>query len=139
MDQGLIELIRELAEPIGAVSIKRMFGGVGLFRDGRMFGLVAMDVLYFKVDAESEALFTAEGLEPFGYTAKTGDRVIMSYRRAPERVFDDPDEFVVWARHGIGAAMRSLEAGRAKKPRAPRTAGGAGTTAKKRRGVSTVE
>ena len=119
MDQGLIELIRELAEPIGGVAMKRMFGGVGLFRDGRMFAIVVADVLYFKVDAESAHLFEAEALEPFGYTAKTGERVVMSYRRAPERVFDDPDEFLIWARHGIGAAMRSAEKPVRKSARTP--------------------
>ncbi len=34
----------------GSVSVRRMFGGAGLYREGRMFGLIADDVVYLKVD-----------------------------------------------------------------------------------------
>lgn len=34
----------------GEVTVRKMFGGAGLYRDGKMFGLVADDVVYLKVD-----------------------------------------------------------------------------------------
>ena len=34
----------------GGVSARKMFGGAGLYRDGKMFGLIADDVTYLKVD-----------------------------------------------------------------------------------------
>ena len=39
----------ELLGPLGPVSARRMFGGVGLFHGGNMFGLIARDELYLKV------------------------------------------------------------------------------------------
>jgi TfoX/Sxy family transcriptional regulator of competence genes len=35
------EFIHDLFQPFGAVTVRRMFGGAGLFADGVMFGLVS--------------------------------------------------------------------------------------------------
>lgn len=106
MESGLVEHIKELAEPLGGIRVKKMFGGWGLFTDERMFGLVADDVLYLKTDAKTAPAFEAEGLEPFTFDRSDGRALVMSYRRAPERVFDDPDEFRAWTLAAIAAAAR---------------------------------
>lgn len=93
--------------PIGGVSLRRMFGGLGIFRDGLMFALAVDEILYFKADAETVPLFEAEGSEPFSYDTKDGRRVIMAYRRAPERLFDDEDAFRTFAETAIGTARRA--------------------------------
>ena len=46
--------LAELFAPLGGVVFRRMFGGVGVFRDGLMFALVADDVLYMKADDGDE-------------------------------------------------------------------------------------
>lgn len=91
----------------GPVSIRRMFGGAGVFHHGLMFALIADDTLYLKADDVSEAAFEAEGLGPFTYEAARGKRTIMSYWQAPERLFDDPDELSAWAARAYEAAVRS--------------------------------
>lgn len=106
MNTELRDLLLDLTRPIPGLAIKRMFGGLGLFADGQMFGLVAGDELYFKVDADTAAAFDAENLPPFSYTKKDGVAVLTSYRRAPERLLDDADEFLVWARDAVAAARR---------------------------------
>ncbi|MBT9288120.1 TfoX/Sxy family protein [Prosthecodimorpha staleyi] len=113
---GLVDFLKELCEPIGDVRFRRMFGGWGLFADEAMFGLVAGDTLYFKADAETAPLFEAEDLGPFTYQRADRGAVLTSYRRAPERVFDDPDEFRLWARRAMAAARRHA----ADKPKAKR-------------------
>ena len=45
---GYRAFLEEMLAPLGGVAIRRMFGGLGLFRDRLMFGLVVRDVLYFK-------------------------------------------------------------------------------------------
>ncbi len=101
------EFLKEQLAAFGPVDVKRMFGDAGLFRDGLMFALIADDVLYFKVDDENTGAFEAEGLDHFTYTTKKGDRGLMSYRRAPERCLDDPDDMVEWAGLAFSAAMRA--------------------------------
>ncbi len=105
-----VEFLRDLCRPLGNVTSKRMFGGLCLWHDGLPFALVIDDALWFKVDAENAAAFEARALPRFSYTTKTGRRTVMSYARAPEEVWDDPDEFVTWARIAIAAAQRTAAA-----------------------------
>ena len=108
MSQGLIDHLRELSDGMDGVSFKRMFGGWGMFQNGRMFGLVARDTAYLKTDALSDPVFDAEELDHFTVEKKSGQHLQTSYRRLPERCLDDVDEFQHWARYGIAAANRTL-------------------------------
>ena len=45
------DIIRELFADFGAVQVRRMFGGAGLFADGVMFGLVSDGQIFLKADA----------------------------------------------------------------------------------------
>jgi len=94
-------------EGFGPVETRRMFSGAGFFRDGLMFALVAGDVLYLKADETTRDAFEAEGLEPFSYATSKGRNTIMSFMRAPETCFDDPDEMVRWCRTAFEAALRA--------------------------------
>ncbi len=123
VSKALHAQLEELLEPLGAIRIRAMFGGAGLFLDDRMFGLVAADVLYFKVDAQNLPAYEAEDLPPFTYTTKTGRNSIMSYRRAPDRVFDDPDEMMAWAREAVAAAARAAPARKPSLKRQPSAPG----------------
>jgi DNA transformation protein len=105
--------IRELFRDFGPVEVRRMFGGAGIYADGMMFGLVADGVIYLKADEQNVAAFEAEKLPPFTYATKDGKRGVMSYRRMPDRLYDDPDELAAWAREALAAARR----GRVRKTR----------------------
>lgn len=102
-----VEFFRDLCRPLGGVTSKRMFGGLCLWHEGLPFALVIDETLYFKVDEENRAAFEARGLPHFSYTTKTGRTTVMSYARAPEEIYDDPDEFAAWAKGAIGAARRA--------------------------------
>lgn len=117
---GFSELLKDALRGLGPVAVRRMFGGAGVYADGVMFGLVADDTLYFKADDETKRAFEGEGLEPFVYEGG-GRKVAMSYWRIPERLLDDPDEMVSWARTALGvaraaAAKKAKGAGPRKKP-----------------------
>jgi DNA transformation protein and related proteins len=99
--------IQELFSAFGVVAVRRMFGGAGIYADGTMFGLVASGVIYLKADDLNAPAFERENLPPFTYETKDGKRGVMSYRRMPERLYDDPDELASWARNALAAAQRS--------------------------------
>ncbi len=111
MKRGVVDpdSIRDLFQAFGPVSVRRMFGGAGLYADGVMFGLVADGVIYLKTDDEIAGVFEQEGLEPFVYTAAGGKRAVMSYRRMPDRLYDDPDELKLWASRSLAAANRKAK------------------------------
>ncbi|MEJ0077172.1 MAG: TfoX/Sxy family protein [Alphaproteobacteria bacterium] len=101
------ETIHELFREFGPVSVRRMFGGQGIFVDGRMIALVARDVIHLKADAETIPAFEAEGLGAFTYATKDGEHKLTSYWRMPERLYDDAEELAQWARRAHAAAMRA--------------------------------
>jgi DNA transformation protein and related proteins len=96
--------------------ITRMFGGYGVFREDRMFALVADDRLYFKCDAASRPLFEAKGLGPFSYEAR-GLRHSLAYFEAPPEVFEDNEAMREWVARAWRAAVE------AKRPAARKRAG----------------
>ena len=108
--------LEELFEHLPGVMFKGMFGGFGILHDGVMFGLVAYEQLYFKVDKEIEPRFAEARTEPFIYEGK-GRKVQMSYWTAPDVAMDDPEEFETWARLGMEAARRAAATKPPKKPR----------------------
>ena len=116
-----VEFYRDLCRPLGTVTAQRMFGGLCLKHAGLPFALVIRDVLYFKTDADTAQAFVARGLGPFSYTRSTGVTSVMSYHRAPEEVYDDPDVFADWARGAIAAAGRA--AAEKARPKTRRTRG----------------
>ncbi len=104
--QGFAEFLREQLVPLGRVTLRRMFGKTGVFCDQVMFAVVAQDTLYFRVDEHNRAEFKeAEAFPPLSYE-KHGQVIDLSFWRAPERLLDEPDELVTWARSALAAARR---------------------------------
>jgi DNA transformation protein and related proteins len=101
--------VQDLLSEFGPVSIRNMFGGAGIYADGVMFAILVDDTLYLKADALSARDFAAEGNGPFTYRPKGRAPVAMSYWEVPERLLDDPEELVAWARraHAVALAAKS--------------------------------
>ena len=106
---SFLDYVKDLFSPFGDITIRKMFGGAGIYCDGAIFALSDEDDIWFKVDDVSRAEFEAAGLRPFEVemNGKTGT---MSYYNAPEEIFDDNDAL----RHWTGLALAA--SARAKKP-----------------------
>jgi DNA transformation protein and related proteins len=124
VSDSFIDFLKENLAPLGVISVRKMFGGAGIYCNGQIFGIISDDVLYFKVDDETRPAFEAEATGPFRYPLKDGEQVMNSYWRAPERLFDEPDDFRAWARTALGVSRRAgTEKSKAKpKPRPATTA-----------------
>jgi len=120
-----VDHLAELFEPVGGVTIKRMFGGLGVFKGGLMFALVADDVLYFKADETTAPRFAAEGFGQWLYEGR-GKSVAMPYWQAPDRLYDEADDFADWARAAFEVAVRTQ-----KKPKGGERTSAAGKPARK--------
>jgi DNA transformation protein len=108
------ERIAELFAALGPVKCRRMFGGTGIYADGKMFALSYDGSIYLKANDRTAAAFEREGSVPFTYKTKAGRRAVMSYWRLPERLYDEPDELASWARQALRTA-REAGKGRARK------------------------
>jgi DNA transformation protein and related proteins len=103
---GFAGFLRDQLAPVGRITVRRMFGKTGVFCDGFMLGMVRDNTLYFRVDDDNRVAFKeAESFPPLNYE-KRGCAIDLSFWRAPERLFDEPDELVTWARAALAAARR---------------------------------
>jgi DNA transformation protein and related proteins len=118
--RDFVDHVLDLLSGWGGASARRMFGGYGLYRGDRMFGLIADDRLYLKVDERNRPDFEAAGMEPFTYSARSR-AVTMSYWEAPPELFDDAEAMVSWARRALEAALGAAGNKPAARPRKKRT------------------
>ena len=102
-----LDYLAELFEPVGRVVIRRMFGGLGFFRDGLMFGIWLDGTIYLKADDATRPAFEAEGCGPFVYGSKSGRETSLGYYRMPERLLDEPDELRQWALAAVDVAIKA--------------------------------
>ena len=100
------EFLSEQLAPLGRITMRRMFGKTGVFCDGLMLGMVTDNTLYLRVDDDNRAAFQEAASSPPLNYRKKGETIDLSFWRAPERLFDEPDELVTWARIALAAADR---------------------------------
>ena len=115
VSQEYKEYIMDLLDPIDDVIPRPMFGGVGLFMDGLMFGIISHnDQFFFKVDDDNRRDFEDAGSGPFKPDAARS--VTMSYYEVPVGVMEDQEKLALWAKNSWGAARRAA-AGKSKMKR----------------------
>lgn len=96
----------ELLEPLGGISVRRMFGGAGLYVDGLIVGLEIEGTFYLKADDLNRQQFADAGGSPFVYAGK-GKTVTVNYWTAPDEAMDSPEGMRPWAQLALGASLRS--------------------------------
>lgn len=106
---AFVEHCIELLAPLGAVRVRRMFGGWGLYVDDLFVALIASERLFLKADAGSRERFAAAGCEPFRYSAD-GEQVTLGYWSAPDEALDSPALMQPWARLALQAALAARAA-----------------------------
>lgn len=95
----------ELLAPLGPVTPRAMFGGFGLYLEGRMFGLIAWDTLFFKTDDGNRADYLTAGMDPFRPYA---DRATtMPYHEVPPELLEDGERLCLWGRKAFEVALRA--------------------------------
>jgi DNA transformation protein len=103
---GFAAFLRDQLAPLGGITMRRMFGKTGVFCNGLMLGMVTDDTFYVRVDDQNRAVFKeAEAAPPLNYQ-KRGATIDLAFWRVPERLLDEPDELVAWARAALAAARR---------------------------------
>lgn len=101
---------------VGPITNRSMFGGVGLYREGLFFALMANDHLYFKVDDSNRPDFEAAGMGPFMPFGNSKE--VMQYYEVPAFVLDNPDELAIWMDKAVCVAeMKKAKSSRAGRSR----------------------
>lgn len=100
--------IRDLFSGLGPVTVRRMFGGKGIYRDGLIFALEVGGEILLKADKESAPAFQEAGSRQWIYSGRPGRKPThMPYWSIPEEALDDPDCMAPWAQRAYEAALRA--------------------------------
>lgn len=110
--------VQEVFAPFGRVSVKRFFGGGGVYLGDTMFAAIFNDQIYLKADAETRAAFEAEGCEEFVWrNPKTKMVWNSAYFTMPAALFEDEDALKLWAGRAHQVALKAKSGRPARKPR----------------------
>jgi DNA transformation protein len=120
--QAYFAYVLEQLGALEGLASRRMFGGWGLYCDGRFFAVIFKDTLYFKTDESTRGEFETRGMRrfrPFPDRPQAGGG--SGYFELPAEVLEDPEACVAWARRAVAAAAKP-KATRARKTRLTRAA-----------------
>lgn len=102
----IVDWVTESLEPLGTVTARAMMGGQTLYCDGIVFAIVADGELWFKADTATDREWDSAERDKFTYE-RDGKTASMNYRRAPDDVYDYPEEMMRWAELGLVAGRRA--------------------------------
>jgi DNA transformation protein len=113
ISDGFRAFVLDQLEGVKGLRARAMFGGVGLYAADTFFGILAADVLYFKVGDANRSEYEGAGSLPFKPYA---DRpMTMPYYNVPIAVLEDAAALREWARRAVAVAAAGA-ARRRKKP-----------------------
>ncbi len=97
-----IAYVKDLFSGLGALTTRKMFGGLSIYRDGTIFALMRSDgVIMLKGVGDFIAVLQAEGCARWTYTRDNGTSSAMPYWSLPDAALDDPELACEWARRAL--------------------------------------
>lgn len=101
---SFVEFVTEQLAPLGALRVKRMFGGHGIYRGEAFFAIVHEGRLYFRTDPADRVHYRARGSREF-MPSKT--QTLGTYWEVPADVLEDPELVLQWAKKAAARPARS--------------------------------
>ena len=86
------------------INSKKMFGGVGYFKDGVMFGGIMDGLFHLKTDESNQAAFIEHGMKPWGMGNKIPKK---PYYEVPEAIIADREELKGWVEKAYLVAVKA--------------------------------
>ena len=94
-----IAFVVDLFSDVGPITTRKMFGGLGIYTNGKIFALPMSDGdLKLKGMGTMPAAYEEAGWQAWTYTRKDGAQSSMPYWTMPDALLDDPDAACDWAR-----------------------------------------
>ena len=104
-DEDLRDFLIEQLHDLDGVSTRAMFGGHGLYLDGRFFTIISGGRIYFRTDEKSRRAYTARGMTALSppHGRPRGPRTVDRNFELPPEILEDPAQLVLWARRAAAA------------------------------------
>lgn len=101
-----VTYVLDLLVPLGAIKIRKMFGGYGIYKDDIFFALIAENILYFKVAESNYSIYESHGSAPFSYERQGKIVALKSYWQVPVDILENREKFLEWALLAIKTAKQ---------------------------------
>lgn len=85
-----------------AFEARRMFGSLGLYRDGDFFGILHDGRLYLRTDAETRPEYERRGMAPFRPSPR---QTLKNYYEVPADILEDADLLAAWVQDAVIAGI----------------------------------
>ena len=91
---GFKDFVLDQLADLRGLTCRAMFGGYGLYRGGKFFGIVHKGRLYFKVSPKTINCYKKQGMKPFRPSTK---QTLKSFYEVPTNVLEDAEQLTDWA------------------------------------------
>jgi DNA transformation protein len=102
--EDYLDFIIDQLEEFGPIEPKKMFGGIGFFKEGLMFAMIGYGCFRLKVDDSNKQEYEEAGMLPLVSGTK---KKSMPYWEVPVEVIEDKHELIKWAKKSYAAAQRA--------------------------------
>ena len=102
VDENYLALITDQMSEIPNVDTKKMFGGLGFFREGIMFAIIGGGNFRLWADASNIADFEKHGMS--NYRPRPNSKV-MPYWKVPIEIMEDKAMLAIWAEKSYTVAV----------------------------------
>lgn len=103
VSENFKEYVVDQLGKLGYVTVKKMFGGAGIYYDGLIFGLLADDILYFKVDDSNKSDYVTAGMKPF--KPFEDKPMLMPYYEVPVDILENREQLAECAKKALIASI----------------------------------
>lgn len=106
---SLASYVAEQLAPLGRISSRAIFGGVGVFIDDRLLGIVMGEKLYLHTDKSNLDDYVARGMLQFKPYPNAFD-LTTDHHEVPQEVVNDPEQLKIWGERALNAAVEAARA-----------------------------
>lgn len=90
----------DVLRDIPGIASKKLFSGWGIYKYGKIFGIIIDDELYFKTNENNLKYFEENGSHPFSFS-RQGKIVFLPYWTLPDEIFSDEGKLIEWIERSI--------------------------------------
>jgi DNA transformation protein and related proteins len=109
MKSSLATYVTEHLAFLGRISNRAIFGGVGIFIEDRLLGIVINESLYLHTDRSNIDDYLSRGMEQFKPYPNAFD-LTTDHHRVPMEIIEDPEQLKAWGQRSLVAAIEAAKA-----------------------------
>ena len=106
---SLASYVTEQLAFLGRISNRSIFGGIGIFIDERLLGIVINETLYLHTDRGNLDDYLSRGMPQFKPYPNAFD-LTTDHHQVPADILQDPAQLKVWGQRALTAAIEAAKA-----------------------------